>query len=399
MPKRAASPTARSLPQLKVSSLALIPVVANHPLALCDLRLATDLSDLLQGSISRGTRSTYHCGFESLKEFCLPLNLSFLPVDAVTLSAWMMERCKTIKVKSVVKYVCGIRFAHIMEGLAWNLSDNPLLQTTIASLKKSYPVSSTMQKVPLSLSLLLQFCQGMRGWPVLSQLSFDDLTWATASSIAFFAALRGGEFFVQPKSERPLLLGRAVSIRGSSQGPYVFINVPLPKTRKDLESVPAMAASPTEAPLNFPFDPVLLLRHYRARAGQKGINVLGVNAAFKSHDGKPIDRAFMVGRAEKLRAAAGVVVLDYNDKAIKVSAASWRAGFVMSSRQADVQDSTVRCNGRWTSVGGPIPYMVDTLDLFQKLSNQFVNKHYERSQTGVGSTNAGGKFASSTLFL
>ena len=398
MPDRAAGPSACPLPQLKVCFLPLIPVVANHQLALCDLRLATDLSDLLQGSISRGTRSTYHCGFESLKEFCRPLELSFLPVDAITLAAWMMERCKTIKVKSVVKYVCGIRFAHIMEGLEWKLSDNPLLQTTIAGLKKRYPAASVMQKVPLSLSLLLQFCQGMRGWPILSQLSFDDLVWATASSIAFFAALRGGEFFVQPKSDRPLLTGKAVSLRSSALGPYVFINVPLPKTRKDLASIPAMAASPTKAPANFPFDPVKLLSCYRARAAQKGINVLGEHAAFKSKHDTPIDRLFMVGKAEKLRAATGIVIRDSDGKPIKVSAASWRAGFVMSSRQADVQDSTVRANGRWTSVGGPIPYMVDTLDLFQKLSNQLVNKHYEKNQAGV-EPNAGGKFESCSLFL
>jgi hypothetical protein len=310
VPDRAAGPSACPVPQLKVRFLPLIPVVANHQLALCDLRLATDLSDLLQGSISRGTRSTYHCGFESLKEFCRPLKLSFLPVDAITLAAWMMERCKTIKVKSVVKYVCGIRFAHIMEGLEWKLSDNPLLQTTIAGLKKLYPTAGVMQKVPLSLSLLLNLCQGMHGWPLLARLSFDDLVWATASSIAFFAALRGGEFFLQPKSDRPLLTGKAVSLRISSQGPYVFINVPLPKTRKDLESIPAMAASPTEAPANFPFDPVVLLRCYRARAVQKGIDVLGVNAAFKSLNGKPIDRLFMVGRAEQLRTAAGIEIRD-----------------------------------------------------------------------------------------
>ena len=398
MPARVDVPTPRASPRVKVRSLALLPVVANHPLALCDLRIATDLSDLLQGSISRGTRNTYQCGFESLQEFCRPLKLSPLPVDAITLAAWMMERCRSIKVKSVVKYVCGIRFAHIMEGLEWRLSDNPLIQSTIASLKKRYPVSSAMQKVPLSLSLLLKLCQGMRGWPILSQLSFDDLVWATASSIAFFAALRGGEFFAQPKSDRPLLTGKAVNLRTSPLGPYVFINVPLPKTRKDLASIPAMAASPTKAPANFPFDPVKLLSCYRARAAQKGINVLGEHAAFKSKHDKPIDRLFMVGKAEKLRAATGIDIRDSDGKSIKVSAASWRAGFVMSSRQADVQDSTVRANGRWTSVGGPIPYMVDTLDLFQKLSNQLVNKHYEKNQAGV-EPNAGGKFESCSLFL
>jgi hypothetical protein len=66
-------------------------------------------------------------------------------------------------VKSVLKYLCGIRFAHIMEGLEWQHSDNPLIQATISSLKKRYPTSSVLQKVPLSLSLILQLCKGMKG--------------------------------------------------------------------------------------------------------------------------------------------------------------------------------------------------------------------------------------------
>ena len=389
---------ARAPPLLKGRTAFLLPVVARHELAVCDLPLALELSDLLQAAVTRGTRSTYHCGFQSLVAFCEPRKLSSLPVDAVTLASWMMERCKTVKVKSVMKYVCGIRLTHIMEGLEWRHSENPLIHATISSLKKRYPTSSVLQKVPLSLSLILQLCKGMSGWPTLSLLSFDDLVWVTASSIAFFAALRGGEFFTQPKSDRPLLTGAAVTLRSSVQGPYVLINVPSPKTRKDLVSVPAMAASPTTCLQVFPLDPVVLLRTYRERALQSDINVLGSNAAFKTMSGKAIDRNFMVGRAEKLRAASRVEVLNTDGKSIKVSAASWRAGFVMSARHADVLPSTVRSNGRWSSVGGPIPYMVDTLELFQNLSNQLVTKHFETNQAGVG-TNAGGKFVSSSLLL
>ena len=319
-----------------------------------------------------------------------------MPVDAVTLAAWMMVKAKTVKVSSVVKYTSGIRFAHIMEGHQWTLSDHPLVQKTISSLKKQYPMTGILQKVPLSLPLLLQLCQSMRNWPTLSCLPFDDLAWATASSIAFFAALRGGEFFKQPKSDRPLLTGAAVSVRDSSQGRYVLINVPSPKTRKDLVSIPAMAASPTT--LDFPFDPVALLLMYRRRAALLSIDVLGANAAFKSLNGAPIDRFFMIDRAEKMRAAAKIEILNSAGKPIKVSAASWRAGFVMSSRQADVLPSTMRSNGRWTSAGGPIPYMVDTLDIFQQMTNQLVTDYYRRTRASVG-PNAGGKFVSSNLLL
>ena len=374
----------------------LLPVIAHHDLAFTDLQLACDLSDLLRESISKGSTSTYSCGFKSLTEFCKLKKLSYLPVDAVTLCAWMSVKCKTVKVKSVIKYVCGIRFAHILEGLEWNLSSDPLVTLTISSLKKKYPTSDILQKVPLSLSMLLQMCHHLAGWPMLSQLSFDDLAWATASCIGFFACLRGGEFFVQPKSDRPVLTGAAVSLRTSPTGPYVYVEVPSPKTRKDLVSLPAIASCNIAG---FDFDPVKLLREFRARAAALSIDVLGVNAAFKSRNGKPIDRVFMVSRAEQLRAAAKIIILNSNGKPIKVSAASWRAGFVMSARQANITGDNIRSSGRWKSVGGPIPYSVDTLDTYQSMTAALVTNHTTRTQKGPGLSSAGGQFASCSLLL
>ena len=147
----------RILPFVKkqvVKCSALLPVVACHALARTNQRLAVDLSELLRSSINRSTRGTYQCGFASLSDFCRRVHLCAMPVDAITLAAWMMEKCKTVKVKSVEKYVCGIRFAHIMEGHDWKLSDHPLIQKTLAGLKKQYPSSNTLQKVPLSLPLV-----------------------------------------------------------------------------------------------------------------------------------------------------------------------------------------------------------------------------------------------------
>jgi hypothetical protein len=376
----------------------LLTVVAQHAIANCDMEMAFDLSDLLRESISQGSRSSYLCGFNSLKAFCKQKKLSALPVDAITLCAWMLDKAKSIKVRSVIKYMCGIRFAHILEGFPWTLTDNPLVQTAIKSLKKRYPTSNILQKVPLSLPMLIQMCKCMSGWPHPNMISFDDLVWATASCIAFFACLRGGEFFVQPKSDRPILSGAAVSIRIVSTGSYVYIDVPSPKTRKDLVSIPAVAASTGS---NFAFDPVRLLVEYRKRAAARGINVLGKNAAFKSKDGKPINRAFMIPRAEKLRVAAKIEILDTAGKPIKVSAASWRAGFVLSARQAGIVQENIRTNGRWTSVGGPIPYTVDTLDTYQSMTTALVQNYSTRTRKGADASgvSAGGLFASSSLLL
>ena len=116
--------------------------------------------------------------------------------------------------------------------------------------------------------MLISMCQHMHGWPKLELLSFNDLAWATASAIAFFACLRGGEFFIQPKSERPILSGAAVTLREAPTGDYVYIEVPAPKTRQDLKSIPAIA---TSTMAGFAFDPVRLLRAYRKRAARERI--------------------------------------------------------------------------------------------------------------------------------
>ena len=360
------------------------------------MQMVFDLSDLLRESISEGCRSTYRCGFDSLVDFCAKMSLCALPVDAITLCAWMMFKAKTIKVKSVVKYVCGIRYVHTLEGFEWSLSNHPFIQRAITSLKMRYPTTSIMQKIPLSLHMLIQMCQGMRGWPAPTRLSFDDLTWATASCIAFFACLRGGEFFIQPKATRPILTGKAVNIRGSTNDHYVFIEVPSPKTRKDKVSIPAIAASPNTG---FIFDPVSLLTHYRARAALMKINVLGENAAFKSSDGKPINRLFMVSRAEKLRVKANIEITDTDGKPLKVSAASWRAGFVLSARQAGIVQENIRTNGRWASVGGPIPYTIETLNVFQSMSKRLAISYSTSTRKGTGYVGAGGQFASCSLLL
>ena len=149
----------------------------------------------------------------------------------------------------------------------------------------------------------------------------------------------------------------------------------------------------------FGFDPLALLNLYRQRASQS-INVFRKNAAFKSSDGKPITRVFMVSCAEKLREAAVIEILNFFGAPIKVS------------QRFGVQDSLclhakqVRCdvissNGRWTSVGGPMLYTMDTLNIYQQMTRSLVTSHTKRTLKGVGSfgPGAGGHFVSSSQLL
>ncbi len=81
-----------------------------------------------------------------------------------------------------------------------------------------------------------------------------------------------------------------MTLRSAHISLYVFIDVPSPKSWKDLVSIPAIAMCTMP---DFIFDPVVLLKAYRSRALSLSVNVLGKNAAFKSGDGKPIDRVFL----------------------------------------------------------------------------------------------------------
>ena len=128
------------------------------------------------------------------------------------------------------------------------------------------------------------------------------------------------------------------------------------------------------------------------------INVLGENAAVKSGDAKPISRAFMISRAVKLRAHSSIEITDTNGKPPKVSAASWRAGFVRSARQTGIVHEIIRINAL-ASVGGPIPYTVETLDVFQSMSKRLAISYSTSTRKGIGFAGAGGQFASCSLLL
>ena len=152
-----------------------------------------------------------------------------------------------------------------------------------------------MQKVPLSLRMLIQMCENMHGWPLLSKLSFDNLVWASASCVVFLACLRGRNFSFSEKHQ-----GQSLLVGPSASAAHQIINMGTSrhhhqKTRKDLISIPAIAASPGSG---FIFDPVLLLERYWARAVQRNIKVLGKHTAFKS---KMVNRLTEISWSHELK--------------------------------------------------------------------------------------------------
>lgn len=340
-----------------------------HAISRVSPALASEVSDLLYDSVTRRCVSTYGTAFRSLQHFCsLYPGLPCLPTDAGTVCAWLRWMCpRRISPPSCVKYLAGLRWAHLCHGLDWSLSSHPLVKQVLSALNKRYPqLCTSVLKAPITYELLVKLASSMGGWPCLNRLSYDDLLWLTASSVAFFASLRGGEFFTYPGSDRPLLLGSMVSVQSfSSVSQFVSIKIPLPKTAQGHAFQSAFAVCPT---VSCPLSPVSLLQAYRSRCRSLGVNVLNSHPCFCLRSGLPLDRSFMVLKAGALMASCNVKFTDEYGRTVPVKAASWRAGYVTSALEASVPELAIRSNGRWSSQAGVLPYSVSSLEALQRSS-------------------------------
>ena len=217
-------------------------------------------------------------------------SVSPIPADSLSLCMWadhVTHRSdRPLKPSSIRKYLSAIRFAHLASGYPWDLADNPQLSLVLTALEKEFPESGRLLKVPMSVSLLLLLCEQIAGWPILSQLAFEDLLWVTLSSIMLFGALRGGEATSSPSSARPTLLGKMVSLLDvpGSLASGVLIRVPRAKTAQFVEYQDAFAL---DSHASFILNPSLLLRTYRAaaRALVPPIPVEGSYPAFRMRSG------------------------------------------------------------------------------------------------------------------
>lgn len=331
--------------------------------------LATGVSDLLQCSVDYKTKGTYNTALRSFKLFCSTHpDLPFMPTDALTIVGWLYWMCPArISPISCEKYLAGVRWAHICSGYNWSLSAHPLVKQALHALKRRYPeLCTTAPKVPMTYSLMLALASSLHGWPNIDLLSYDDLLWTCASSIAFFASLRGGEFFTYPSSQRHVLLGNMVSfLRPLPSSPPVGVSlrVPFPKPKPYVLFEMAYAISPSDT---CPLCPVKLLSAYRSRCTNNGLTVTGAAPCFRLSNGRPLNREFMVGRTEALMRRRHIVVRDEFGNTVPLRAASWRSGYVTSALQAGISELQIKSSGRWSSLGGVLPYSVNSTTALQR---------------------------------
>ena len=107
-------------------------MIAGHALASADPSSARALSSLLRVAVKPKTAATYGSAFGQLRHFCTTRGLQFLPVDSVTLCAWLTFKAdQGVKAKSLSKYVSGVRHAHLLCLGLWPLSGDLLVPLTL----------------------------------------------------------------------------------------------------------------------------------------------------------------------------------------------------------------------------------------------------------------------------
>ena len=323
-------------------------------------------------SIETTTAKSYRSGFNSLKRFCDARGLPAVPTDRVTLGAWLhfeASKPKPTKLKSLKKYMSGVRYEHVVNGHPWPFSDDDWLKLVKQSIAKALP-ESPFYKVPITEHLVRQLAEHIPGWPDINRINFNNLLWLCATSLGLFACLRGGEFAHRKGGSRPLLKGEDVILQSSgSKG--VTIRIRKPKTQPGAEYQLAMAKDPVSTS-RYPLNPSVLLATYRRRAARRGLNVSGENAAFKFADAKPLTLGFLLRRTDELRIRAGISFQDLDGNEVRFRAASYRAGHVLSARMANVPESQIRATGRWASNGGPTPYSMTNEQAYTSASSAIV---------------------------
>jgi hypothetical protein len=342
--------------------------IGAHPLSVSDPRLGALISYGFVHHVVPGTISSYTTATKHYLTFCRNRGLRPWPVDDILLAGYIHWITLRISTQSLKMYLAGVRYSHELEYGPWRLEGNDLVRRTIRYVKRKFPSTNDISKLPVSLSLLRRLLAFLPGWPNLQDLSRDDLAFATASVVAVSAFLRGGEFLSYPTSSRRLLVRsnlvvRSIEVNGRRARTLV-ISVPQPKNQWEVDSVDVPCFS---SPAAGPMDVVALYEAWCARFPDEPSN-----PAFSRAPGEALSRAFMVSRTAELMALAGIPAVNSCGRPIPIKAASWRAGGVRSALDAGLSEAMIMEYGRWRSTAWRHYLMHTPYDMFTASARMMV---------------------------
>jgi hypothetical protein len=301
------------------------------------------------------TKSSYSTAVRAYESYCTCYELTPWPTKEMVVAGWLHYMIVTVGVQSLGMYVAGLQYQQGLMGLPWTLGGSEVLRRTTRYLKRMFPVKQGVPKLPVSVQLIRAIFPLLRGWPVLGDMEEDDRVFAVATVIAVAGFLRGGEFLASPT--RALLPYAGVKVVQHAGQWALEVEVPQPKAMFWLESQTVLCFATDDD-----FCPLRLWEAYVALAPRK---FSAKSAAFRTANGRPLARAFMVGRTADLVGQLGVSFQDAKGAKMAIKASSWRAGAVRSALDAGVPEPYIMAMGRWKSQAW-INYVVDRgLDLRQ----------------------------------
>jgi hypothetical protein len=199
--------------------------------------LAKRASQLLQASLQRDTRSSYHTavygpnGYVTvLVSFGVP-EADLWPASTANIGSWLSWLLMQ-NLHSGSSYVSGLRDAHVEAGLAWMASEQE--QLILTKLRKGYLRSlppkenNSKRAFPITPLHIRAFARDQRVWDAPEGINF-----LAAHACASYAASRGGELFSFQGKDCPrskTILVKHLKFMHSAHG--MIITLPFDKTHQ-----------------------------------------------------------------------------------------------------------------------------------------------------------------------
>ena len=109
-----------------------------------------------RNAFARGSYSNLRTQIRSYFAFCVYFHRTPLPADSTTIYAYAQFLSRTLKPPSVRNYLSGVKMLHILHGLPYSFSEDPLLQLELRGISRLNP-HVPVRAIPITPKILLTF--------------------------------------------------------------------------------------------------------------------------------------------------------------------------------------------------------------------------------------------------
>ena len=92
-----------------------------------------------RNAFAKGSYSNLRTQVRTYFSFCVYFQLNPLPADSNTIYAYAQFLARTLKPPSVRNYLSGVKMLHILHGLSYSFSEDPLLQLELRGISRMNP--------------------------------------------------------------------------------------------------------------------------------------------------------------------------------------------------------------------------------------------------------------------